>query len=133
MISTRQAYVKTTGLPVVAVQLELDTEGFTYEKWGGTQTCKAGDWVVNNAGEVYTVDADTFARTYRLTSLGLYEKVTPVWAEVAQQNGMITTKEGVTHYDAGAYLVFNERDGGDGYAVTADQFEKMYKPLESSP
>ena len=120
-------YVKKKASRVIAVQLDLDTGGFTYRKWGGTQTCKAGDWVVNNDGDVYTVDRDTFARTYRAVSPGLYEKVAPVWAEIAEHPGQIITKEGVTHYNAGAYLVYNEADGKDGYAVEAGTFEKMYK------
>jgi hypothetical protein len=113
---------------VVAVQLDLDTPGFTYEKWGSTQTCKAGDWIVNNAGDTYTVDRDTFARTYRPSGPGRYVKVTPIWAEEAVAGGEVRTKEGITHYDAGDYLVFNEPDGGDPYAVTKDEFERMYTP-----
>jgi hypothetical protein len=127
-MAERRKYRKNATQFVVAVQLDLTTDGFSYEKWGGTQTCKAGDWLVNNGGDVYTVDQDTFARTYRSTSPGLYVKTTPVWAEVAELAGKIQTKEGVTHYDAGAYIVFNEEDGGDGYAVEADSFEQMYEP-----
>jgi len=51
-------YLKKTASRVVAVQLELETDGFTYRKWGGTQTCKAGDWIVNANGEFYTVDRE---------------------------------------------------------------------------
>jgi hypothetical protein len=51
-------YLKKTASQVVAVQLDLETDGLTYQKWGGTQTCKAGDWIVNNDGDVYTVDRD---------------------------------------------------------------------------
>lgn len=121
-------YKKKTASRVVAVQLDLETDGLTYQKWGGTQTCKAGDWLVNNDGDVYTVDRDTFERTYGAVSQGIYEKVAPVWAKVAEQPGQIATKEGVTHYKAGAYLVYNEPDGKDGYAVDAETFEKMYAP-----
>ena len=128
-MAARRKYRKKATASVVAVQLDLDTEGFRYRKWGGTQTCKAGDWLVNNDGDVYTVDRETFERTYELKSPGVYVKTTPVWAEVAGQAGEITTKEGVTHYDAGAYLVYNEPDGGDGYAVEADSFEEMYEPV----
>ena len=95
---------------------------------GGTQSCKAGDWIVNNDGDVYTVDRETFARTYSAVSPGIYEKVAPVWAKVAEQPGEIATKEGVTHYQAGAYLVYNDPEGKDGYAVDAETFEKMYAP-----
>ena len=63
-------YLKKTTSRVAAVQLDLETRGFTYQKWGSTQTCKAGDWIVNNDGDVYTIDRDTFARTYRADSPG---------------------------------------------------------------
>ena len=129
-MAARQKYVKRARTQVVAIQLKLKTGGFTYHKWGGEQTCKQGDWIVNNGGDVYTVDRDTFARTYRTESPGLYRKVAPVWAELADRDGEITTKEGVTHYKAGAYLVFNDEEGQDGYAVTARSFEKMYEPAE---
>ncbi len=115
---------------VVAVQLDLDTDGFEYRKWGDTQTCKRGDWIVNNDGDVYTVDLESFARTYRAVGSGTYEKTAPVWAEVADKPGQIKTKEGITHYEAGAYLVYNEPDGKDGYAMSAERFEKMYEPVD---
>ena len=84
-------YQKKTASQVVAVQLDLETDGLTYQKWGGTQTCKAGDWIVNNDGDVYTVDRETFARTYGAVSSGIYEKVAPVWARLAEQPGQIAT------------------------------------------
>jgi len=126
----RLKYVKRTDQVVVAVQLTLETTGFTYRKWGGVQTCKAGDWIVNNGGDVYTVDRATFERTYRQVEAGTYVKTTPVWAEVAHEAGSVQTKEGVTRYRAGDYLVFNEEQGGDAYAVSADKFEAMYERAE---
>jgi hypothetical protein len=128
MVHRRQKYVKRPDQVVVAVQLALQTSGFTYEKWGSTQTCKAGDWIVSNLGEVYTVDRAVFERTYRQVGAGTYVKTTPVWAEVATRPGNVQTKEGVTHYDAGDYLVSNGEDGGDAYAIAADTFQKMYEP-----
>ena len=129
-MAARQKYVRRAGTQVVAIQLDLDTSGFTYRKWGGEQTCKPGDWIVNNGGDVYTVDRDTFASTYRAEGPGLYRKVSSVWAEVADRDGAIRTKEGVTHYKAGAYLVFNDEEGQDGYAVTASAFEALYEPAQ---
>jgi len=126
-MGTRQRYVKRETEFVTAVQLDLDTSGFTYEKWGSTQTCKAGDWLVNNAGDTYTVDRESFARTYRATSPGQYVKVGPVWAESAPAGGEVATKEGVTHYNAGDYLVYNQPDAGDPYAVEKEVFERMYE------
>ena len=58
----------------------------------------------------------------------VYVKAAPVWAVVAGRAGSISTKEGVTHYRAGAYLVYNDPEGKDGYAVEADTFEEMYEP-----
>jgi hypothetical protein len=127
-MSTRRRYVKRASQFVVAVQLDLETDGLTYHKWGATQTCKKGDWLVNNDGETYTVDRDSFARTYQSTGPGTYVKRAPVWAEVASTAGDIRTKEGSTHYDAGDYLVYNEQDGGDAYAVSKQAFERMYEP-----
>jgi len=116
---------------VTAVQIDLDTPGFAYRKWGAEQRCKRRDWIVDNDGDVYTVDADVFARTYRRVSQGLYVKITPVWAEVADSAGAIPTKEGESHYEKGDYLVFNEEGGGDGYCMTAQKFEATYEPAPS--
>lgn len=120
-------YVRKKASRVIAVQLDLETDGFTYRKWGDTQTCKPGDWLVNNDGDIYTVDRETFAATYRRISPGVYEKTASVWAEVADRPGQIKTKEGLTHYEAGNYLVYNDKERKDGYAVEADKFEEMYE------
>jgi hypothetical protein len=125
----RTKYVKRASQAVVAVQLALDTKGFSYRKWGGLQTCRRGDWLVNNGGDIYTVNGRTFARTYRQVKSrpGKYLKITPVWAEVASGAGSVRTQEGVTRYRAGDYLVFNEKGGGDAYAVKAKKFQQMYR------
>ena len=81
-------------------------------------------------GETYTVDQESFARTYESTGPGTYVKRAPVWAEVASAAGDVRTKEGSTHYEAGDYLVFNEPDGRDAYAVSKQAFERMYEPTE---
>ncbi len=128
-MTERREYLKKATSTVVAVRLDLETDGFTYEKWGGTQTCKPGDWLVDNDGDVYTVDAAVFARTYRPVSPGLWRKVTPVWAEKAEHDGYVETLEGVTHYEAGDYIVYNDPGGTDAYAMRADSFEAMYEPV----
>lgn len=127
----RQRYVKRHPNLVVAVRLDLVTDGFTYNKWGHEQHCKAGDWLVNNAGDVYSVDAQTFAQTYVEVTPGQFRKVAPVWAEQASQAGVVLTKEGATDYGAGDYLVSNRADGSDAYAVTRERFEMMYVLDES--
>ena len=79
------------------------------------------------AAEIYTIEEDTFARTYRQRSPGVYFKDAPIWAEVATEAGTVETKEGTTRYEAGDYLVSNNEDGSDAYAVERDSFEEMYE------
>ena len=128
-MATRRKYVKRQTEFVVAVQLDLETTGFTYQKWGDTQACKRGDWIVNNNGDTYTVDKESFARTYKSNGPGTYVKSAPVWAEAASTAGNVRTKEGATHYEAGDYIVSNEETGADSYAVSKAEFERMYEPL----
>jgi hypothetical protein len=126
-MGTRKRYRKKPDQFVIAVQLELDMEGFIYRKWGDDQKCKPGDWLVDNDGDIYTVDRDVFAKTYRKTRPGHYLKTTPIWAEVATEPGSVETKEGRSHYDAGDYLVSNNEDGTDAYCISAAKFESMYE------
>lgn len=121
-------YRKKAGSAVTAVQLRLEFEGFEYSKWGGTQRCKRGDWVLDNGGDVYTVDAESFANTYKRVSPGRYEKSAPVWVKQASEAGSVKTKEGTTEYKAGDYVVFNDAALSDGYAVSAETFEQLYAP-----
>ena len=126
----RRPYVRRPDRPVAAVRLSLDTDGLVYRKWGGEQRAKPGDWLVDNNGDVYTVDADVFARTYRQTGPGAYVKTTQVWAERAEHTGTVKTKEGSTQYEPGDYLVSNNADGSDEYAVSASKFEELYIPAD---
>jgi hypothetical protein len=126
--SNRRRYVRRPDRPVAAVRLALDTDGLVYRKWGGEQRAKAGDWIVDNDGDVYSVDAEVFARTYRTTGTGSYVKTTPIWAERATQSGSVRTKEGATQYQAGDYIVSNRSDGSDAYAIEAAKFEALYEP-----
>jgi len=125
-MTRRLKYVKRPSQAVAAVQLAVETKGFTYKKWGSVQRCKARDWIVDNEGDVYTVDRVSFRRTYRQIGPGAYVKITPVWAEKADAAGRVKTKEGSTGYKRGDYLVFNQKNGADGYAVSAKKFKRMY-------
>jgi len=125
-----KTYSRRSGSSVSAVQLDLDMDPFHYRKWGGEQTASAGDWLVNNGGDVYTVERETFESTYRMVSLGVYAKTRSVWAKVADADGAVKTKEGETHYKAGDMLVFNDPDERDGYAMTLETFERLYEPSE---
>ncbi|HSB80345.1 MAG TPA: hypothetical protein VLM91_16310 [Candidatus Methylomirabilis sp.] len=127
-MATRRRYRKKADRFVVAVQLDLDTDGFIYRKWGAEQRCKRGDWLVDNEGDIYSVDSQVFAKTYRKVGPGRYVKTTPVWAEVATGSGSVVTKEGRSHYTAGDYLVSNNQDGTDAYCMSAARFVSMYEP-----
>lgn len=127
-MSTRQRYRRRPEQAVTAVRLLLDTEGLVYRKWGGVQRARAGDWLVDNGGEVYTVAAESFAATYRAVSPGRYLKCAPVWAEQAGQAGSVVTQEGRSHYVAGDWVVSNQPDGSDAYAVSAERFAQLYEP-----
>lgn len=126
-MAKRLKYRKRKDQAVTAIRLDLETTGLKYTKWGGEQRAKRGDWLVENDGDVYTVDSRTFARTYRRVDPGRYVKRAPIWAEVATEPGSVRTKEGGTRYKRGDYIVYNERDGGDAYAVTAKRFKAMYE------
>lgn len=127
-MSTRRRYRRKPDQTVVAVQLNLDTDGFSYRKWGGEQRCKQNDWIVQNGSNVHTVDAEVFARTYRQIHCGVFIKTTPIWAEVATRDGSVVTKEGRTRYSKGDYLVSNNEDGSDAYATSAQKFLATYEP-----
>jgi hypothetical protein len=126
-LGLRQKYKKKPTSFITAVQLDLNSEGFTYHKWGGTQICKRGDWLVNNNGDTYTIAEKSFSQTYEFVSPGVYVKSAPVWAEVAEKTGKLTTKEGETAYEAGDYLVSNNEDGTDAYAMSEASFKAMYE------
>ncbi len=123
-------YKKKSTAYIIAVKLDLDTSGFSYRKWGGDQTCKSGDWIVYNKGDTYTIDQDTFSKTYEQVSPGLYVKPNIVWAETAEHSGVIKTKEGETYYKSGDYLVYNESDRKDGYAIDVSTFKSLYELIE---
>lgn len=124
----RKRYLPRPDRYVVAVPLRLDTPGFGYRKWGAEQYCKAGDWLVDDEGDIHTVDSEVFAATYREVGRGLYSKSTPVWAYLAREPGSIRTKEGRTHFREGDYVVCNNADGTDAYAMGAAKFEDTYAP-----
>lgn len=125
----RQAYRKISSATVVAVQLDLDFSGFNYVKWGNEQHCNAGDWLVNNDGDIYTVDKEVFAKTYSEVGTGQFRKIGEVWAEQATSAGAIETLSGKTDYLPGDYLVSNNPDGTDAYAMTSQAFNRMYQKV----
>jgi hypothetical protein len=99
--AARQRYRKRTDALVTAVQLRLDTPGLVYQKWGAEQRCKAGDWLIDNDGDIYTVSDESFRATYREVAAGRYRKTASVWAVAAEVAGTLSTQEGQTSYAAG--------------------------------
>lgn len=127
-MAMRRRFRKRADQFVIAVQFDLDADGFVYRKWGGRQRAKRGDWLVDNNGDIYTIDRKVFAKTYERLRPGTYLKITPVWAEVATRSGTIKTKEGRSSYKRGDYIVYNNKNGRDGYCITASKFKAMYRP-----
>jgi len=121
---------KVTNL-ISAVQLDLDTQGFTYQKWGDQQTCQAGDWLVRSgSGDCYTITNASFLRTYQEVSPGRYRKHTTIQATQATTAGKIKTQEGTTAYEAGDYLIKNNEDGTDNYAISQTRFHDLYELVD---
>jgi len=126
----RLKYTKTETQIVTGVQINLETDGVRYVKWGSNQYCKAGDWLVNNDGECYTIEKDSFAKSYKEISPGRYVKSGTVWAEQASEDGSVMTKEGISKFQAGDYIISNNEDGTDSYTIQKGKFELTYR-LES--
>jgi hypothetical protein len=130
----RRGNTTVTAIPLDLVAKSDKQPGdplFTYHKWGHIQTAKSGDWLVTNGGDVYTVDRETFENTYTPTGTpGQYMKTGTVWAKRATEPGTIQSKEGLTQYRAGDWLVYNDPRQQDGYAVSADRFFDLYESEE---
>jgi hypothetical protein len=65
-----------------------------------------------------------------MVSPGVYVKLAPVWAEVAAHAGKVKTQEGETAYQPGDFLVSNNQDGTDAYAIEAEKFKAHYELAE---
>jgi hypothetical protein len=76
------------------------------------------------------VQRDSFAQTYEKVDIGKYRERTPIWAEVATHPGQVRTKEGLRAYEPGDYLVSNDEEGRDQYAIARQRFDEMYEPAD---
>jgi len=70
--------------------------------------------LVDNGGDVYTVDAKSFARTYRSCGppAAFAQHLREVRASLGREGdeaGSIKTKEGESSYERGDYIVYNTR------------------------
>ncbi len=123
-------YRKKADQVIHAIQVDLELISFNYRKWGDNQTCKAGDWLVENNGNVYTVDQQVFADTYLQIAPATYKKIAPVWARQADEGGSVETKEGRSYYKAGDYIVANQADGSDAWCMGEQEFHDLYEVVE---
>ena len=123
-------YRKKANQKIHAIQLDMDLISFSYHKWHDTQACKAGDWLVENNGDVYTVDQQVFADTYLQIAPATYQKITPVWARQADEAGSVETKEGRSHYQVGDYILANNSNGSDSWCMSEETFHDLYEPAE---
>lgn len=123
---------KGTAVPVVAIQLNMDLVlgKLLYEKWGGIQEEKKGDWLMKNGDEVYTCDGKVFADTYRAIDgvAGQYVKTALVDATEATTSGYVPTLEGKSAFKVGDFIVTNP--GGDTYPVHREEFLRIYERAE---
>lgn len=105
--------------------IKLHDISVTYEKWGGTQVGKLGDWLIESGDECYTCDADVFAETYAAAERdGYYYKTGTIDAEVQTTSGVIVTLEGESEYSVGDFIATNP--GGDQYVISKEVFEATY-------
>ena len=118
------------GEPVTAIQIKLETNGLVYNKWGGEQIGKQNDWLVESStGSVYTIDDESFKKTYKMESAGRYVKFASIWVTIADHDGKVKTKEGYSEYKKGEYLVANCENGDDPYTPPYDVIQNNYKKL----
>lgn len=113
---------------VVAVRLDLDMEPLCYQKWGGAQQAKPGDWLVLSNGDTYTIDAAEFAKTYEhMHHAGIYRKTTVTYAFAVTHSGSMTTLEGESEFEAGDFICASSPEMLDGYPVSRATFEATYE------
>ena len=125
-MSEHQKLVKRPDQAVHARRLDLDTDGFTYRKWGGQQRCKAGDWIVSSDGDTYTLDAKTFARNYRHLKDGAYLQPHAGLGRTGDR-GRRGADEGRRHQVSGWRLSGLEPGRRRrGYAVAKAKFERTF-------
>lgn len=126
-------YRKKSEKVVEAMPLALPDCRVQYEQWGGSQQAKEGDWLVKHDDEYYTVESETFAKTYQHIRANHYKKIGKVWAKIANDSGTVVTKEGKTQYKEGDILVYNNKNKTDGYAMNVETFNNNYELDEAPP
>jgi len=128
--SKRREFTPRDNKYVEAIKLDLDFDGFTFQKWGHSQKCKRNDWLIFSEGDTYTVDHEYFLQHFKTQSPGRWKKVGKICAEEAEENGFVQTLEGKTNYKKGDFIVSNYGKGGDQYAIPRIVFHNKYGAVD---
>ena len=86
----------------------------------------AGDWLVTDGTEEWTVAPGVFARSYRPLPDGRFVKVAPVRAARLDRTAEVPTLEGVARAEAGDWVLCGV--DGELWTVTDTFFRAHYEP-----
>lgn len=84
----------------------------------------AGDWLLSEGDDTWTVAADVFAATYEPVADGIYRKVALVQAAQLAEDVEVITLEGIATAGPGDWLARNP--GGDVWPIPAEVFADRY-------
>jgi hypothetical protein len=109
---------------VTAQRLPDDYEWTTPN--GDALSAVAGDWLLSDGADQWSVADDVFAKSYRPIGDGRYEKTATVIAVRLDEPFAVQTLEGVATGAAGDWLVRNPT--GESWPIPAATFAKRYEP-----
>lgn len=93
---------------------------------GSALSAAAGDWLVTDGAEEWTVAPDIFRRTYRRLADGRFVKQEPVRAARLDRSAEVPTLEGVARAEAGDWVLCGV--DGELWTVTDTFFRAHYEP-----
>jgi hypothetical protein len=138
---TRMAATEITALlehaatyePTAVVRARRLPEGATWlTDRGAPMQAEAGDWeLTDDSGGRWTVQPETFARSYRRLLDGRYAKVERVNAVQLTSELQVPTAEGVSPARAGDWLL-RDADGAV-WPVPDETFRARYRPVDATP
>lgn len=85
----------------------------------------AGDWLLSDGSDEWTVTNDVFTASYRALGDGSYQKTATVTAVQLDEPFAVDTLEGVATGAAGDWLVRNPT--GESWPIPAATFAKRYR------
>lgn len=111
---------------VLSYQLDTDHEWTT--SGGDVLVGRAGDWLVSNDSDMWTVAADVFERTYEQLPNGRWRKTALITAVRATERTTIQTLEGPAVAEVGDWIATNPT--GESWPIKADTFARHYVPAD---